>query len=163
MMGVLELINAQNEHGQVIPFSPQYENVVLALASLAAVAINNARLIKTIRQLYADEKERHRRNLEAIFHSVKDAIITVDQNMTILDANDAAGKLCGLVPAEVIGKTFMEVVRYCNKSCVDLLKEGLAKKTFQKEYRLECRYKLRPNQIVTVTGVCEQILRGAEI
>lgn len=152
MMGVLQLINAQNEHGQVIPFPLQYENVVLALASLAAVAVNNARLIKTIRQLYEGEKERHRRNLEAIFHSVTDAIITVDQNLTILDANDAAGKLCGLVPAEVIGKTFTEVVRYCNKSCVDLLKEGLAKKIFQKEYRLECRYKLRPNQIVTVTG-----------
>jgi two-component system response regulator HydG len=151
MMGVLELINAQNEHGQVIPFGPQHENVARALSSLAAVAINNARLIKTICQRYDDEQERHRRNLEAIFHSVRDAIITVDQNMTILEVSEAAGKLCGLVPANVMGKPFMEVVRYCNKSCVDLLKDGLTKHNFPKEYRLECRYKLRPNQIVMVT------------
>ncbi|MBF0189270.1 MAG: sigma 54-interacting transcriptional regulator [Magnetococcales bacterium] len=45
-----------------------------------------------------DENEHFRRNMAAIFRSVRDAIITVDRTMQILSANDAAESICDLVP-----------------------------------------------------------------
>jgi len=43
-VGVLELLNAVDESGAIVPFDPDDERVIRALASQAAVAIRNARL-----------------------------------------------------------------------------------------------------------------------
>jgi diguanylate cyclase (GGDEF)-like protein len=43
-VGVLELLNALDDAGAIVPFDPEDEKVVRALASQAAVAIRNARL-----------------------------------------------------------------------------------------------------------------------
>src|SRR4030042_3228394 len=52
IIGVLELINAMDPTGKPGPFNEAYENLVLSLASLAAVAINKARLIQTSQELF---------------------------------------------------------------------------------------------------------------
>src|SRR5882724_1570929 len=44
VIGVLQLVNARNDHGEVVPFEAELEGLVQALASQAAVAIRNARL-----------------------------------------------------------------------------------------------------------------------
>jgi diguanylate cyclase (GGDEF)-like protein len=44
IIGVLQLINARNGAGEIVPFDAEIENLVQALASQAAVAIRNARL-----------------------------------------------------------------------------------------------------------------------
>jgi diguanylate cyclase (GGDEF)-like protein len=44
VIGVLQLINARDDAGNVVPFDPELESLVQALASQAAVAIRNARL-----------------------------------------------------------------------------------------------------------------------
>ena len=44
VIGVLQLINARNAAGEIVPFDPEIEGLVQALASQAAVAIRNARL-----------------------------------------------------------------------------------------------------------------------
>jgi diguanylate cyclase (GGDEF)-like protein len=44
VIGVLQLINARNEAGDIVPFAGELEALVQALASQAAVAIRNARL-----------------------------------------------------------------------------------------------------------------------
>jgi len=44
IVGVLELLNALDESGAIVPFDREYEKLVRALASQAAVAIRNARL-----------------------------------------------------------------------------------------------------------------------
>jgi diguanylate cyclase (GGDEF)-like protein len=44
VIGVLQLINARNAAGEVVPFDPELESLVQALAAQAAVAIRNARL-----------------------------------------------------------------------------------------------------------------------
>lgn len=43
-VGVLELLNALDESGAIVPFDPEDEKMIRALASQAAVAIRNARL-----------------------------------------------------------------------------------------------------------------------
>ncbi len=52
IVGVLQLINAAGPGDEVQPFSREDETLVLALASQAAVAIHNVRLIATIKNLF---------------------------------------------------------------------------------------------------------------
>jgi two-component system, NtrC family, response regulator HydG len=126
--------------------------LVLSLASLAAVAINKARLIQTIQTLFEAEREQNRRHLEAIFRSVNDAIITVDQHGRIIAANDAAREICGLDPQEIVGREFGQINSYCAQSCFETLKEILGTTKTIKDYRLECRKQTRPHQIVTISS-----------
>lgn len=44
VIGVLQLVNARNDAGEVVPFDSELEELVQALASQAAAAIRNARL-----------------------------------------------------------------------------------------------------------------------
>jgi two-component system, NtrC family, response regulator HydG len=152
IIGVLELINAMDKKGRSLPFKKHDENLVLSLASLAAVAINKARLIQTIHHMLAAQKENHRRNLEAIFRSVKDAIVTVDNEMRVIAANEATKDICALAPEQIVGKRFLELLRPCGKSCYEPLKEILGTGQTVKECRLECRHQLRPHQTVVVSS-----------
>lgn len=53
IIGVLQLINAQDpETGEIVEFLPEHVNLVASLASQAAVAITNARLIQDLEQLF---------------------------------------------------------------------------------------------------------------
>jgi len=52
VIGVLQLINARSSSGKVVPFSPHLQPLVEALASQAAVAIDNQRLLQTQRDLF---------------------------------------------------------------------------------------------------------------
>lgn len=49
LMGVLQMMNAQDEQGNVIPFDPQYEIIIRSLASLAAVELINIRYLEEIK------------------------------------------------------------------------------------------------------------------
>ncbi len=51
IIGVLQLLNAQDsETRKVVPFSPEYENLIASLASQAAVALTNTQLIKDLKK-----------------------------------------------------------------------------------------------------------------
>ena len=152
VIGVLELVNARNDQGATISFDKHSETLVLSLASLAAVAISKARMIQTIQNLRQAEKETHRRHLEAIFRSVHDAIITVDHDLRVITANDAAKDICALAPREMIGRRFLESKADCAGSCLGALKEILKSGKAIKEHRLECRHQLRPHQVVVVSS-----------
>lgn len=51
IIGVLQLINSLDENGKIIPFDPAYEDIVSALASLAAVSLNNHRLAQEVNDI----------------------------------------------------------------------------------------------------------------
>ena len=51
-----------------------------------------------------DESEQCRLNFEAIFRSVNDGIITVDENMEVVEINDATEKICEFQRDAVVGK-----------------------------------------------------------
>ncbi len=151
VVGVLELINAQDEQGQVIPFPTAWEDLVLALGSQAAVAINNARLMETLNKLRAAERKRHHYHLEAIFQSVKDAIITLDKDLNILAINEAARTICGLDPQKILGHNFRKVIKECSNKCLDSLKELETAGEQIVECYQECRRRSRPHQVVSLT------------
>ena len=49
VIGVFQLINALDARNQIVPFDPDYEELVRALASLATVAVRNAQLEEVAR------------------------------------------------------------------------------------------------------------------
>ena len=57
VIGVLQLINAQNERGQVVPFGSYEQLVVESLSSLAAVALNTHILLDRQRELMIVERD----------------------------------------------------------------------------------------------------------
>ena len=61
--------------------------ILTTAAQIITRAIENKR--------FEEELERHRSRLESIFSSVQDAIITVDTEMNVIEANKAAEKICG--------------------------------------------------------------------
>lgn len=51
VIGVVQLINARNDNGEVISFTHEDEKLLLSLASQAAVAITNAKMIRDLKEL----------------------------------------------------------------------------------------------------------------
>jgi PAS domain S-box-containing protein len=98
------------------------------------------------------EKERYRRNLEAIFRSVNDAVITVNQEMGVIEVNDSLNKICGLTPSEIVGKCFRDFTNPCAMSCRNVLKETLEKKNTVQEFQIKCKHKDRLGQVVVLNS-----------
>ena len=92
----------------------------------------------TDRRAAERELAEHRSRLEAIFRSVKDAIITVDPKLRVIEANKSTEAICGIAVKEIAGKTFSQCLNHCSKSCSEVLRLTLEKKMTIKEYRVEC-------------------------
>ncbi len=52
VLGVIQLINQTDKDGNIVPFSKEFEEIILSLASQAAVALSNARLLEANKNLY---------------------------------------------------------------------------------------------------------------
>lgn len=114
------------------------------LVRIAEMALQHKALI--------DEKERYRSNLEAIFRSVRDGIITVDKELKVIETNDAVSYICGLLQNNIKGNVFNSITTNCGRGCIDALNETIKKGEPVKIYRLECKHIQHPDQIVTVTA-----------
>ncbi|MCK9275277.1 MAG: sigma 54-interacting transcriptional regulator [Syntrophales bacterium] len=97
------------------------------------------------------ELEMHRRHLQAIFESVKDAIITFDSDMRIIESNAAAERICGIL-ANNAGKEFNECMTYCMKNCFTAVKRILENGSVKEEYQIKCEHQHKPRQQVVITG-----------
>lgn len=102
-----------------------------------------------------DKMESYRRNLEAIFRSVKDAIITVDEGLNIIEINDAARGICNLT-RDMIGHGVEKVKSGCFGQCIGALKECAAKGRAVELNGISCRLAQIPGkhrqQIVNLTA-----------
>jgi len=94
----------------------------------------------------------HRSRLEAIFSSVRDAIITIDPKLCIIAANKSTQTICGIAVNEATGREFSECQTTCSRSCNEVLRQTLTQKSAIKEYRVECEHKQRPHQVVSVSS-----------
>jgi len=97
-----------------------------------------------------DEKERYRANLEAIFRSVHDAIVTLDEDLRVIEVNEAAAAICGL-GAQARGERLAELNR-CSGSCLSLVEEAVATRQPAMLLRVECTRDCRAPRVVSMTA-----------
>ncbi len=97
-----------------------------------------------------DEKEKYRLNLEAIFKSVKDGIVTVDKELSVLEINEAARGICDL-SRDAIGKPLGFLQKHCNGQCLEAVKKTIKEKRPEEIRRIECKRNRRQQQVVNVT------------
>lgn len=98
-----------------------------------------------------DEKEKYRSNLEAIFRSVKDGILTVDTGMHIIEMNAMVRDICGYSREDAGGGPMQGIQTGCQKKCIGAITATLEKKEPMDFGRLECQQKDRPRQIVNIS------------
>jgi len=96
-----------------------------------------------------EEKERFRTNLEAIFRSVRDAIITVDKEAVVIELNEAAMTMCGYSHDD-IGKSFSSLPEICNGRCAEILGEAIKSGEPVEVDRIECRPSNRAIRVISV-------------
>ncbi len=111
--------------------------------------IHIAKVALQYKSLY-DKSEKYRSNLEAIFRSVKDGIVTVDKELTVVEINEAARSICGF-SSDIVGKSLYSLSHDCEGKCVEAIVETVEKRQSVEKYRLECRHKGRPDQVITLT------------
>jgi two-component system, NtrC family, response regulator HydG len=112
-----------------------------------------------------EEKERYRTNLEAIFRSVRDAIITVDKESIVIELNEAAMTMCGYSPAD-IGKPFGSLPQICRGKCAEILDEAIKSGEPVEADRIECRplkgarrvFSVRTYPLLSLTGMLSGVV-----
>ncbi len=105
----------------------------------------------TKRKIVERELETHRSRLEAIFRSVNDAIITVDTEMTVIEANAATRSICGIKVDHLVGNILSTGEQKCGGRCHEVLKKTLKDKKAIRDYRIECTHNDQPHQKVSIS------------
>lgn len=98
------------------------------------------------------EKEKYRSDLEAIFGSVQEGIITVDSQMKVMKANAAFEQICGMTHQEIVGKQFDDLPKSCLQRCRKILEQVLRTQKKTEAVCLECMHNDRNGQVVVLTS-----------
>lgn len=122
-----------------------------ALLRIATLGLQHKKLLDNKKQLEMDNL-RVRQHMEAIFRSLKDAVITIDNNLQVIEANDAVNQICGFSGKEIIGENFADIQTFCSQSCMTILKETLKTQKTIGEFSVECNHAEHNGQVVLLTG-----------
>ncbi len=94
-----------------------------------------------------DENLKYQQNIEAIFRSVKDAIITVDRDMKVIEYNSAAETICGFKGK----KKITDMMGKCSAKCLTAINLTLSDMQSVEVERIECKQHERPLQVASVS------------
>lgn len=97
-----------------------------------------------------ESEQKYYQNLESIFGCLPDAIVTVDTEMKILEANKAFEALAKLSREDVLGTKIEEILGKHHKPCMEVLRHTLKTKQSVKEHRAQCPEN-KPLQTVVLT------------
>jgi len=111
------------------------------LLRLTAKAMEHKRLV--------DQREVYRVRLRAIFQSVKEGIITVDNALQITDLNDAA-RMIFSCDEDIIGRP-IDILLADNSPCVDLVRNTLSATEPTDIFRVEMRLKKNETHVMSLT------------
>lgn len=107
------------------------------LLRTARMALQQYSLLKAKESL-EEEKERYRQNLETIFSSVQDIIITVDQDLEVVLMNDRARQFAeSAIPDLRIGANLQKVDNPCVRACREDALTVLESQEELPEHRIE--------------------------
>jgi PAS domain S-box-containing protein len=109
-----------------------------ALVRIVAQALRHKQLLDE-KQKLEENNLRYQHHLEAIFISVRDALITVDADMHIIEANPSAEKFLSAPPSACKGRHLIESVASMQNACRLVVEETLKTREPVFEYRTESR------------------------
>ncbi|GAX61394.1 transcriptional regulator [Candidatus Scalindua japonica] len=93
----------------------------------------------------------HKRNLDAIFKSIKDGIIMVDRELRILEFNDLARGICGFPDIKIArGKKFQSFIKGCDGVCFETIFDTAKKKIPAERHRFECFSRDKHRSLVSI-------------
>jgi two-component system response regulator HydG len=98
-----------------------------------------------------NEKEKYRANMDAVFRSVRDAIVSVDRDMKIISMNQAAEDIAGF-SRDMIGKGFGSFTSICHDDFKKILEETVRTAGTIEEYRVKCGEGKGPKRILSLTS-----------
>ncbi len=107
-----------------------------AILRVAGQALRHKRL-RDEKQALEKEKDLYRLNLEAIFKSVREAIITIDTRMIVINANSAVEKFFPAAPADMAGRHLYAFASESQKACLSIMEKTLATQEPFDEYAVE--------------------------
>lgn len=98
-----------------------------------------------------DKYDTSRKNLEAIFKSVRDGILTVDAELILVEVNDAIKEICG-IKRDAIGRPVGSELEKCCKECMNAIRKTIEEKRPFEAHYITCRHADRPDQTVQITS-----------
>lgn len=101
-------------------------------------------------KLLVDDRNKYRLNLEAIFRSVEEGILSVDEEGRVVEVNNAMAEICGYSTEETVGKLLPSLKLDCNHQCHDLLMETIKTGLPVKKARAECLSNDHHEQVVAL-------------
>ncbi|MBL6989573.1 MAG: sigma 54-interacting transcriptional regulator [Bacteriovoracaceae bacterium] len=106
-----------------------------------------------LKQKYLEEEyTQARTNLEAIFKSVKDGIITVDFDYHLLETNEGGGQsICG-IDRSLIGHDIRNINLPCSRKCLALLTKTLTTGVVHEDNYVCCGLEQSSEKIVSITS-----------
>lgn len=99
IIGVMEVINKKENNF----FNEDDQHIMEALAAQAAVAMENARLFKEVKE----KKEQ----IETVFKGMTDGAVLTDAEYLIIMANEAALRFLNVKSAEAVGRNVLEFLQ----------------------------------------------------
>ena len=96
------------------------------------------------------KREEYRLHLDNIFNSIEDAILAVDRDSVVTEANEAAKNVCGF-DKESIGKDLRLLEFGCERKCLLALNETIERAQSVKARRFECRRKQNPPKVINLS------------
>lgn len=93
----------------------------------------------------------HRVHLEAVFRSVKDAVITVDPQMRVMELSASAGKICHIAAQTVKGAHFGDTLPHCTGACVEVLRQTVETQKELRAFQVDCGLVCHRPQMVSVS------------
>ncbi len=108
------------------------------LIRVAGRALDYKALLDENRRLES-EKAAYRKRLDAVYRSVRDAVITVDDRMKIIEINDAAERVFGKPRQRLIRRSLRTQLPDILTPVATALKETLDHGRIMEDYRIEAR------------------------
>ncbi|MEO5339857.1 MAG: sigma 54-interacting transcriptional regulator [Magnetococcus sp. MYC-9] len=109
-----------------------------------------------------DEKEYLHLHLEAVLHSVGEALFSVSPDLVLRSANRMAERICGFSPEDK-NRPLAELLEHCDGQCVALLQQVIREGTGASLPRALCRRDGFPDRVVSFTVVPLQSAHGANL
>lgn len=107
-----------------------------ALKRVVRLALEHIRLVAE-RDAYAARTDAYRRELETIFHAVKEGIVTVDEHASIRQVNAAAGQMLGEDISDITGRPARDVFSGSMAPAAEALERTLATGREVEEFHVE--------------------------